>query len=153
MDDLGTLLAQNRLSLEVFGQFIGLPGHGSNLIWRWFTSPQWRHYLDPADQHEGTGHFYVADLRAALARRGHDSEGVALVSDLRQASPEFGRMWDRHDSSALYCSTKAIREPRVGLLDLECSVVTSPLSSQRLLLLQPVPGTPCKERLELLLRD
>jgi hypothetical protein len=117
------------------------------------VSLTWRHHLEPADQHEGTGQFYVADLRAVIARRGHDSEAIALVDDLRQASPEFGRIWDQHNVSALYCTTKAVHEPRVGWLDLDCAVVTSPLSQQRLLLLRPVPGTPAKEWLERLARS
>ena len=140
-DDLSNVVAQNWLNLELFGEFTGLPGHGSNLIWRWFTSAEWRHYLEPAGQHEGTGQFYVADLRAAIARRGHDSEAIALVDGLRQASPEFTRIWDQHNVSALYCTTKEVHEARVGRLDLDCAVVTSPLSQQRLLLLRPVPGT------------
>ena len=151
-DDLSNVVAQNWLNLELFGEFTGLPGRGSNLIWRWFTSAEWRHYLEPAGQHEGTGQFYVADLRAAIARRGHDREAVALVDDLREASPEFARIWDQHNVSALYCTTKAVHEARVGRLDLDCAVVTSPLSQQRLLLLRPVPGTPARERLERLAR-
>jgi transcriptional regulator with XRE-family HTH domain len=147
-DDLSTVVAQNWLNLELFGEFTGLPGHGSNLIWRWFTSAEWRHYLEPVSQHEGTGQFYVADLRAAIARRGHDSEAAALVDELRQVSAEFVRIWDQHNVSALYCTTKTVHEARVGRLDLDCAVVTSPLSQQRLLLLRPVPGTPARERLE-----
>jgi transcriptional regulator with XRE-family HTH domain len=151
-DDLSNVVAQNSLNLELFGEFTGLPGRGSNLIWRWFTSAEWRHYLEPVGQHEGTGQFYVADLRAAIARRGHDREAVALVDDLREASPEFARIWDQHNVSALYCTTKEVHEARVGRLDLDCAVVTSPLSQQRLLLLRPVPGTPARERLERLAR-
>lgn len=151
-DDLSNVVAQNWLNLQLFGEFTGLSGYGPNLIWRWFTSAEWRHYLEPADQHEGTGQFYVSDLRAAIARRGHDSEAIALVDDLRQVSPEFARIWDQHNVSVLYCTTKTVQEARVGRLDLDCAVVTSPLSQQRLLLLRPVPGTPAKERLECLAR-
>lgn len=149
-DDLGNVVAQNRLNLELFGEFTELPGYGPNLIWRWFTSAEWRHYLESAGQHEGTSQFYVADLRAAVTRRGHDREALALVDDLRQVSPEFARIWDQHNVSALYCTTKTMHNARVGRLDLDCAVVTSPLSPQRLLLLRPVPGTPAREQLELL---
>jgi transcriptional regulator with XRE-family HTH domain len=147
-DDLSNVVAQNWLNLELFGEFTGLPGHGPNLIWRWFTSAEWRHHLEPSSQHEGTGQFYVADLRATIARRGHDGEAIALVEELRQVSPEFARIWDQHNVSALYCTTKEVHEARVGRLDLDCAVITSPLSQQRLLLLRPVHGTPARERLE-----
>jgi transcriptional regulator with XRE-family HTH domain len=151
-DDLNNVLAQNQLSLQVLGEFAGLPGRGPNLIWRWFTSQRLRDYLESRDQHEGTNQFYVADLRAAVARRGEDSESVALVKDLREVSQEFALLWDTHNVSALFCTTKTI-QATVGQLDLDCAVVTSPLSQQRLLLLRPVSGTPAKERLELLARQ
>ena len=109
-DDLSNVVAQNWLNLELFGEFTGLPEHGSNLIWRWFTSAEWRHYLEPAGQHEGTGQFYVADLRAAIARRGHDSEAIALADDLRQVSPEFARIWDQHNVSALDDCRRRLRD-------------------------------------------
>jgi transcriptional regulator with XRE-family HTH domain len=147
-DDLGNVLAQNWLNTELFGQVAGLPGHGHNLVWRWFTSARWRQRIEPADQHEGTGQAYVADLRVASARRGPDQAAAELVSDLQQASPQFARLWEQHDvSTTLHCSTKVVHDPRVGRVDLDCAVVTSPHSAQRLLLLQPVPGTPSEQRL------
>ena len=146
-DDLGNVLAQNWLNVELLGQFAGLPGRGPNLIWHWFMSPRWRQLLEPADQHAGTGHFYVSGLRAAVARLGHDSAAVTLVKDLRQASPEFERMWDQHTISADYHTTKQVHDPRVGRIDLDCATVTSPLSEQRLLFLQPVPGSQATERI------
>lgn len=146
-DDLGELVAQNRLNVELFGRVTGLPGRDANLIWRWFTSPGWRDGLEPREQQEATGLAYVADLRAAVAQRGADHASTALVTDLRTASADFAHMWDRHEVGALHCSAKVVHDPRVGRLDLECSVITSASSRQRLLLLQPAPGTPTRQRL------
>lgn len=146
-DDLGNVLAQNRLNVELLGQFAGLPEYGPNLIWRWFTSPQWRQMLEPDSQHEGTGQFYVSGLRAAVARLDNDSAAITLVRDLRQVSPDFARMWDHHTISAEYHTTKQVRAPQGGRIDLDCATVTSPLSQQRLLFLQPVPGSRAAERL------
>lgn len=39
VDDLGPVLAQNPLSVEVFG---GLADQTDNMVWRWFTDPAWR---------------------------------------------------------------------------------------------------------------
>jgi transcriptional regulator with XRE-family HTH domain len=147
-DDLGNVLAQNWVNAELLGQFAGLPGRGPNLIWRWFTSPPWRQLLEPADQHEATGQFYVAGLRAAVGRlRRHDTTAVTLIRDLRQASPDFERMWDQHTISAAYHTTKQVHDPRVGRIDLDCATVASPLSEQRLLFLQPVAGSRAAERI------
>ncbi|MEU8664469.1 helix-turn-helix transcriptional regulator [Actinoplanes philippinensis] len=146
-DDLGTVLAQNALNVALFGPFTDLPGRAGNLIWRWFTSPQWRDTLEPGEDHEPTGRAYVADLRAVTAQRGHDEAALALVEDLRAVSAEFARMWDEHHVSALHCATKHIVDRRVGRLDLDCVVVTSPHSRQRLLLLLPMAGTGTEARL------
>lgn len=151
-DDLGTVVAQNALNLALFGRFTGMPGWEGNLVWRWFTSPRWRFLLEPEAQHEQTGRAYVADLRAIVAQREHDATAAGLVADLRAASTEFARMWDEHRVSALHCQTKHVDDERVGRLDLECVVVTSPLSRQRMLLLFPVPGTETKLRLDKLFR-
>ena len=146
-DDLGLLVAQNRLNVTLFGRMTGRKGYGSNLIWIWFTSPEWRDRLEPCAQHEQTGLAYVADLRAAAAQRGHDSASTDLICALHQASVEFTGLWNRGSVAALHCLNKEVHDERVGRLDLECSVLTSPTSRQRLLLMQPVAGTPTGRRL------
>jgi len=90
----------------------------------------------------------VADLRAAAALRGHDDSSTELVRVLREASAEFAGLWDRGVVAALHCLNKEVHDERVGRLDFECSVLTSPLSRQRLLLMQPVAGTATAQRLE-----
>ena len=149
-DELGTVVAQNRLNVALFGQFTGRPGYEPNLVWRWFTSPAWRFHLEPEDQHEQTGRAYVADLRTIVARRDHDPAATTLVEDLRKASDEFAAMWDDHEVSALHCATKHINDDRVGRLDLDCVIMLSPLSRQRMLLLRPAPATETAARLDIL---
>lgn len=151
-DDLGTVVEQNALSVALFGPFVGLAGREGNLVWRWFTSARWRALLEPPEQHERTGRAYVADLRATCGVRDHDDASTALVTELHAASPEFGRIWDDHDVAALHCARKRVVDRHVGRLDLDCVVVTSPLSHQRLLLLQAAPGTPTGVRLSALAR-
>ncbi|GLY30490.1 helix-turn-helix transcriptional regulator [Kineosporia sp. NBRC 101731] len=146
-DGLGDVLKQNRLNRELLGDVTGLPGWEANLTWRWFTSPAWRDLMEPRDQHEASGLAYAADLRAGLARREPDARAAALLADLLATSEEFVEAWDRHVVSALHCAAKVIEHPEVGRIDLECSVITSPTSSQRLLLLKPTPGTPSAGRI------
>ena len=140
--ELGGLIAQNRLNVLLFGDRVG-----QNLIRLWFTDQGWRDRLDPPEQQADTSLAYVADLRAAAGRRGADAEAAALVAELRAASAEFAELWDRHPVSALHCSAKVVHDPRVGRLDLECSVLTSASSRQRLLLMKAAPGTPTAGRL------
>jgi transcriptional regulator with XRE-family HTH domain len=150
-DDLCTVLAQNAANVEIFGPMAGVEGPGANIIWRWFTEPAWRHQLELPDQHDETSRFYVADLRPAVVRRGGDRRTFAFVDALRQVSGEFAALWDDHDVATLFCPRKTIDHPLVGRIELDCSVLLSPLSSQRLLLAHPVPGTRSAERLERLL--
>ncbi|MFI5845786.1 helix-turn-helix transcriptional regulator [Catenuloplanes sp. NPDC051500] len=146
-DDLGTILAQNPMNVELFGRFAGAAGREGNLAWRWFTSQAWRDTLEPGQDHEQTSLATVADLRAVVAQRDYDEASRALVEALIEASPEFAGLWDAHDVAVLHCSTKHIHEERVGALDLDCVIATSPHSRQRLLLLHPMAGTETGARL------
>ena len=146
-DELGVVVAQNTLNVALFGRLAGCPAREANLVWRWFTSPEWRLRLEPEEQHEQTGRAYVADLRAVVAQRDGDPQATTLVTQLREVSPEFAAFWAEHDSSVLHCSAKRVHDERVGRLDLDCVVMLSPLSRQRMLLLRPVPGTGTAERL------
>jgi transcriptional regulator with XRE-family HTH domain len=143
-DELGTVVEQNRMSTLLYGRMAGADPKTANLSWRWFTDPGWREMQEPASQHEATSRAYVADLRTVVARR---SGQEPLVEELRAASEEFAARWDEHVVSALHCSPKRFEVAGVGRVDLECSVMLSPLSTQRLLLLRPAPGTPAAERL------
>lgn len=147
-DELCTVLAQNAMNAEIFGPMAGFEGPRANIIWRWFTEPTWRHWLEPADQHEDTSRFYVADLRPVVARRGEDREALAFVQALCEASEDFAAKWDEHSVATLICTRKTIDHPEVGRIELDCSMVFSSQSSQRLLLAHGVPGTDSAERLD-----
>ena len=70
VDDLGTVLAQNQLSVEVFGRLVDQADHANNMVWRWFTDRAWRASWAPTDTHDATAAGFVADLRALAAQRG-----------------------------------------------------------------------------------
>jgi transcriptional regulator with XRE-family HTH domain len=146
-DDLGTVLAQNDLNIALFGRFAGARGREGNLIWRWFTSPQWRFTLESPVHHEETGRGYVADLRLVAGQRDYDPAVRELIAALRAASSEFALMWDEHRVATLQCPPKRVDDERVGLLEFDCVLLLSPLSRQRMLLLKPMPETPTAERL------
>jgi transcriptional regulator with XRE-family HTH domain len=146
-DDLGNVVAQNDLNIALFGRFVGAPGWDGNLIWRWFTSPQWRFKLESPEHHEETGRGYVADLRLTAGQRDYDPAARELVAALRAVSTEFALMWDEHRVATLQCPPKRVDDERVGLLEFDCVLLLSPLSRQRMLLLKPAPGTPATERL------
>jgi hypothetical protein len=151
-DDLGYCLAQNRLMTGILGDLSADEGLDRNMIWRWFTSSAWRTLFASVSPEEdvATGLAYVADLRATLARRGHDRFATELVTALRNDSEEFATLWEQHHVATLHCHRKIVLHQRVGRLVLDCVVGLSPLTTQRLLILQPAPETGTVERLGLL---
>jgi transcriptional regulator with XRE-family HTH domain len=138
-DHLGTVLMQNAISAELFGSMAGAELPQANVIWRWFTEPRWRGYLQPTDRHDATSRFFVADLRASLARRCEDVDALAFLGNLLDASEEFREKWVEHAVATAQCLPKLIVHERVGPIALEPTMVLSPTSDQRLVLLQPAP--------------
>jgi transcriptional regulator with XRE-family HTH domain len=147
VDDLGTVLSQNGLSVKIFGHLTDQAGHDGSMVWRWFTDQAWRASWAPADTYDTTTRGLVADLRAAAAQRGFDAASAQFTGKLRAASGEFARHWDQHDVSRLRPRFEVMRHPRVGMLSLECGVLQGRAPGQRLFLFRAAPGTPAGGRL------
>jgi len=148
-DDLHEVLAQNPLNVALLGALHAAEGRQRNFIWRWFTDAPLRGRYAP-DQHDGLGREYVADLRAGYGLRRGDAAVRSLVEDLSQASAEFRRIWALEEVAVRRSTLKVILHPEVGRLDLQCDVVLSPPSRQRLVLFRPQAGTGTAERLSML---
>lgn len=148
-DDLHDVIAQNRLNVALLGPLSSAPGLQRNFLWRWFTDEQLRSRYVP-EQHEDLGREYVADLRVAAGRRGTDPSVRSLIEALTGASAEFCAIWARQEVSVRRATRKVLDHPQVGRLDLECDVVISPPSAQRLVLFRPQPGTDTAQRLDML---
>ncbi|MFF5105085.1 helix-turn-helix domain-containing protein [Streptomyces sp. NPDC000134] len=148
--DLHVTLVQNRLAVALFGPAPAPDTPGASLAWRWFTDPASRNVY-PAEDHAYQSRQLVADLRAAVGRRGaKDPEAVAMVSQLRAASEEFAELWDRYDVAVRRADRKRIVHPRLGVVDVNCLNLFSEDGRQRLLWFTPAVGTESAARLELL---
>jgi transcriptional regulator with XRE-family HTH domain len=153
-DDLATVVAQNELHSKLFGQVAGLPGWEANLFWGWFGSGRCRRtILNSPDEQAAIGRAHVAYLRVVVAQRDYDADAMALVTDLRAASPEFTRMWAAHRVSRSYVSTVSVLDERLGRLDFDCVQMVSSQSRQRLHSLHAAAGTSTQERLATLTQD
>lgn len=148
-DDLSDVVAQNPLNVALLGPIAGAPGRGSTFVWRWFTDPSLRSRYLP-DQQESLGREYVADLRATAGERHLDEAVRSLVDALSDASEEFRTIWARQEVAVRRATLKVLTHPQVVRLDLQCDVVLSPPSGQRLVLFRPQPGTGTAERLDML---
>ncbi|MFF5110660.1 helix-turn-helix transcriptional regulator [Streptosporangium sp. NPDC000509] len=95
-------------------------------------------------------HHVVMGLRSALARYPSDPAVIELVDELRDGSPEFARLWERHDVQAAPTLTKTFRHPVVGEVTVDCDSLTLADRDQNLVLYSAPPGSRDAEILALL---
>jgi len=145
------VLAWNDLAAALMEDFGGLAPQGRNLARRAFLEPERpdtaRYGISDAAEFR---HQVVMELRAVLARYPTDPAVTGLVDELRDASPDFARLWERHDVQAAPMLTKTFRHPVVGQITVDCDVLTLADRDQRLVLYSAPPGSPDAEALALL---
>jgi transcriptional regulator with XRE-family HTH domain len=147
--DLDETLAQNRLAAALLGEPPAGTGPAASFVHRWFTEPASR-AVYPAEDHARHSREFVADLRAAVARRGRDARAGALVAGLQEASAEFRELWDSGDVAVRRSVRKRIVHPALGVVELDCQRLVSEDGRQRLLFFTAPPGSPAVGQLELL---
>ncbi|MBT2206944.1 MULTISPECIES: helix-turn-helix transcriptional regulator [Actinomadura] len=147
--DLGDVLARNAMAEFLFGCVCTVEEPDRNIVWRWFTDPFVREAY-PEGDHEHYSRMHVADLRAAVARRGSDAAASALVKRLRDASEEFTRLWERHEVAVHRTSRMRVLHPEIGMIEFDTEALLTPAEDQRLFVFTPPPGSPSIEALELL---
>lgn len=148
--DLHVTLVQNPLARALLGPPSSATGYRASFVYRWFTDPAARG-MYPSEDHDHHARTFVADLRAAVARRGNDGgEAAALVQDLARQSPEFVALWERRDVAVRRQERKRIVHPSLGVIEVNCLNLFSEDGRQRLLWFTPAADTAAVEQLELL---
>jgi len=148
--DLHVTLVQNPLAVALLGDQSGLRGARASFVHRWFTEPEARE-MYPEEDHAAQSRSFVADLRAAAARRdARDGEARDLIHTLLGLSPEFARLWDEHDVAFRRKDRKRLNHPVLGLLEVNCLNLFSENGRQRLLWFTPAVGTDSADLLDLL---
>jgi hypothetical protein len=149
ISDLGEVLLQNRMHVALFGDLSTFSGLDRYLPWRYFVHPEER-TMFPEEEHERLAANQIADLRATAARRAGDADVTELVTRLRERSPEFAALWDRHDVAVRRSDTKSVLHAEVGRIDLVCETLLTPSAYQHLLVYLPQPGSDARARLDVL---
>ena len=145
------VLAWNDLAAALMEDFAGRAPQDRNLARRAFLGP-----VPPGAPLYGVSdaaefrHHVVMELRAALARYPADPAVTKLVGELRDGSPEFARLWERHDVQAAPMLKKTFRHPVVGEITVDCDSLTLTDRDQRLVLYSAPPGSHGAEALALL---
>jgi transcriptional regulator with XRE-family HTH domain len=147
--DLAATLVQNEQAVALLGVQTEYEGPRRSLFYRWFTDAAER-LIYPEEDHDFHSRSYVANLRAVHGRDPGDAEARALVEQLRDESAEFAALWDRHEVGLRLDTNKRIAHPTVGLITLDCQVLTAANQTERLLVFTAAPGSEDAERLRLL---
>lgn len=90
------------------------------------------------------------ELRSVLARYPSDPAVTGLIAELRDGSPEFARLWERHDVQTGPTLRKTFRHPAVGEITVDCDSLKLTDRDQHLVLYTAPPGSPDADALALL---
>ncbi len=82
----------------------------------------------------------AAHLRSLAAGAPGDPDASALIAELLDGSPEFARLWQRHDVQQRRGEAKRFRHPQVGEFTLTNEVLYLP-DGQRISVYQAEPGS------------
>ncbi|WP_030899521.1 helix-turn-helix transcriptional regulator [Streptomyces sp. NRRL F-5126] len=145
------VLAWNRLTAALMEDFAVVAPEDRNLARRAFLAPQrpdaTLYGLSNAAEFR---HHVVMELHATLARYPTDPAVTGLVDELRGGSPDFARLWERHDVQAAATLTKTFHHPAVGEITVDCDTLALKDSDQHLVLYSAPPGSPGADALALL---
>jgi hypothetical protein len=89
-------------------------------------------------------------LRAVHGRDPGDVEASELVDLLRRESAEFEKLWSHHEVAVRRDTRKRIAHPMIGLVKLDCQVLTAENQTEKLVVFTAAPGSEDADRLELL---
>ncbi|EXU63776.1 XRE family transcriptional regulator [Streptomyces sp. PRh5] len=139
------VLAWNRLAAELLGDPAHTPVAERNALLVLFRDDAELRFADC----EAMAKDYIGMLRAAIARDPEHPRAVEVVGSLSVRSPQFRRLWARHDVRDRINGRKTIRHPRIGDIDIEWDAYSVPRTSNAsMILITPQPGN--EDRLSLL---
>lgn len=149
MSGLGETLAQNRLAVALLGDQTSFTGPARTVLYRWFTDPAEREHY-PEEDHDHQGRLQVSLFRGRLSTGVPDPRGIDIVRRLHECSPEFTRLWERHEVAVKADRRKVLLHPELGRIELECQMLFTEHEAQALLVFTASPGTEDYEKLRLL---
>ncbi|WP_231386936.1 transcriptional regulator [Nocardia sp. BMG111209] len=142
-DDLPAIVVSRSLDVLAWtpmaAALLGLDSHGErNMARRVFLLPETRRlYPDWTTVATET----VAHLRRTAAQQPTDPDLTRLIGELSVASPDFSRLWSRHQVSGGVVLRKRFDHPRAGSFELRAEVLTLPGDRQTLAFYDADPGT------------
>ncbi|WP_214408473.1 helix-turn-helix transcriptional regulator [Sphaerisporangium fuscum] len=142
------ILAWNPMAAALFGYWDRLPSQERNWARLVFLRPDHRRLF--ADW-ESKAADVVGALRLYAGRHPGDPQLSALVGELSTRSPEFRRLWARHDVKEKSHGTRRLNHPLVGDLTLSFELLQLPDDPEQCLAVyHPGPSSAAAENLRLL---
>jgi transcriptional regulator with XRE-family HTH domain len=145
-------LAWNTSFERVFSWEPGPDPLSRNHVWLWFMDPG-RRTLCSGDW-ATSARLLVAKFRADTARNIGDPAFEELIAALDSSSPEFRKLWKRHEVAGSGEGRKELTHPTVGRLTFDHAVfLHGEEGEQRLILYTPACEHDTRDKLALLLED
>lgn len=117
---IGDYVAWNPSGLRLLAGLSDWPEAQRNAARYGFLHPAARDlYVDWETQVAGL----VSGLRRLASTEPNAADVTALVDEVRHASPDFQRLWQRYDIDLYVTGSQAIRHPEVGQLTIEYQVL------------------------------
>jgi transcriptional regulator with XRE-family HTH domain len=142
------LLAWNPTASALFCGFERRPFEERNMARLIFLDPEIRDLFCTGGW-DGSG--LVASLRVRYERERPDARVQTLISELKERSPLFRRLWEERGVVKRMRGRKAFDHPEVGRIELDWDRLTVPGSGGQVLMVYSAePGTPAATALTLL---
>ena len=136
------VVAANNAARALFGPLVTA---GGNVLRHAFTDARVR---DRTPNWEEVATEAVASLRVQAARYPADNEIAGLIEELHAGSPDFARLWTRHDARERGTTPVNVTHPEVGIVALTNIWLSPPASPRRTLVVYTAePGSPSADRL------
>jgi hypothetical protein len=139
----------NPMWVAVMDDPLDRPERQRNMAWRYFTGLPVRVVRSAPGklQYEQA---IVADLRTSWGRYPGDHRLARLITDLRDASPRFRGLWEARRVGAYEHERKTVAHPALGLLHLDCDVLTVHPDNLRVVVYTAAPGSWSARQLDML---
>jgi len=137
-------LSWNSAACVILGDLDDVPRAARNHLWMHFMDPTRREMFDDWAR---SSRLMAAKFRADMAHHIGDPTFEELVNSLRNSSPEFCKLWRKHEVATSATGRKTVHHPTVGTMLFEHAVFHPQESpEQRMILYSPLPDedTPAK---------
>jgi transcriptional regulator with XRE-family HTH domain len=140
-------IAWNPMWSAVIGDPLERPERERNIAWRHFTGLPTRVVRTSVQQREFED-AVVADLRTSFGRYPDDQRLAQLITDLRETSARFRGLWQARRVGLYEQERKTIDHPRVGVLQVDCDILTTHRNDLRVVVYTAAPGSRSAKALE-----